>query len=250
MLKNIAWMNVYILGKCWLKEPTYIQKIFLVIPRIKNQISSMYLNKYSFVLNIYLMLAREGYAFFTFFGQTSIKKKVSISNKFSWISSASKKKSRILWVICKHFLGSHLGCFLFVNYSHFLILFFWNSQKVISRKLRRVGGFQIVNKIHLKMTSSNKQGKSPPPQALCKNRLYRDAHGKRSTSGQSETFLHRIVSFWDKNRLIGYFCRVSIEVFENFKFEVAQLHFEVLQLHFKNRIFIFMNSRYACKFLV
>ena len=50
--------------------------------------------------------------------------------------------------------------------------------------------------------------------------------------------------------LIGYFCRVFFEILENFKFEVAQLHFEVLQLLFKNKIFIFMNSRYACKFLV
>jgi len=76
--------------------------------------------------------------------------------------------------------------------------------------------------------------------------INRDTHGRNLTSQQSETFLHRIVSFWDKNMLMGYFCRVFLEVFENFKFEVVQLHFEVLQLLFKNRIFIFMNSRYAC----
>ena len=29
--------------------------------------------------------------------------------------------------------------------------------------------------------------------------------------------------------LVPYFCRVFLEVFENFKFEVAQLHFEVFQ---------------------
>ena len=56
----------------------------------------------------------------------------------------------------------------------------------------------------------------------CSRRIIETRMAKGELQGSQKLFCtDRIVSFRNTNMLIGYFCRVFLEVFENFKFEVA-----------------------------